>query len=306
VKVQRKTHIDGAMNKADAPLVSVICLCYNHSKYVVEAINSVLEQTYPNVELLVIDDASTDNSKAVIREHIKSFEHIKFIELDKNVGNCTAFNIGWRASSGAYVIDLAADDVLLPERISVGIEYFLKLGSDYGVHFTDARLIDKSGNKVGEHLTSGYFDEKVPEGFIFNSILQKYFINPASMMYSVALLNYLGGYDESLANEDFDLWVRSSKKFKYCYSKQILVAKRLLNKSYSRSQYRPGSAILRSTFVVCEKAFNLCENNRDFESLLIRINYEMKMAFISFNWLVALKFYQLKKQTIRKINAVES
>ena len=294
------------MDKDNLPLVSVICLCYNHSKYVVESMESVLSQSYENVELIVVDDASTDDSQSVIRVFIEKFIRVKFIPLAKNAGNCKAFNIGWHASSGDYVIDLAADDLLLPERVSLGVACLRKAGSEYGLHFGDARIIDKNGITTGEHLTGAYFNGIVPEGILFATILAKYFINPATMMYSNRLLEYLKGYDESLAYEDFDLWVRSSKYFKYCYSNSFLIAKRVLKDSHGGKQYKPGSTMLKSTFVVCEKAYALCENKEEYRALLIRIKYEMKMAFFSFNWSVALNLYRLYRQTLKHLSAPES
>jgi len=294
------------MTKTDMPLVSVICLCYNHSKYVIESIESVLGQSYTNIELIVVDDASTDNSQSVIRAFIESTTGVNFISLTKNVGNCKAFNIGWQASSGDYVIDLAADDLLLPERISIGVDCFLERGSDYGVHFGDARIINANGSLLGEHLTGSYFQDTVPEGILFTTILSRYFINPATMMYSRPMLDYLGGYDESLAYEDFDLWVRSAKKFKYCYSNHLLISKRSLAGSHGNKQYRPGSKMLKTTFRVCEKAFVLCENYQEYRALLIRIKYEMKMAFLSLNWAVARDLYRLQRKTLKKISVPES
>ena len=294
------------MINPEMPLVSIICLCYNHSKYVIESIESVLAQSYANIELIVVDDASNDNSQSVIRAFVDKNIRIKFIPLTNNIGNCQAFNIGWQASSGDYVIDLAADDLLLPERVSQGVDCLLAQGSNFGVHFGDASIIDAHGNLLAEHLTSSYFQDKVPEGILFSTLLSKYFINPATMMYSKPLLDYLGGYDESLAYEDFDLWVRSSKKFKYCYSNKILVAKRSIVGSHGNKQYRPGSKMLKSTFRVCEKAFALCENNQDYQALLIRIKYEMKMALLSLNWSVARNFYRLQRQALKKLSAPES
>src|SRR6187455_35784 len=104
----------------NGPLVSVICLCYNQASFVREAVLSVIHQTYRDIELIIIDDASTDNSVEVISDVLKSHPSIKFIPLKKNVGNCKAFNMGYRLSRGQYLIDLAADDVLLPARIERG------------------------------------------------------------------------------------------------------------------------------------------------------------------------------------------
>ena len=294
------------MDRPDLPLVSVICLCYNHSKYVIESIESVLSQSYENIELIVVDDASNDGSQAVIRGFLENKPQVSFISLTKNTGNCRAFNIGWQASSGNYIIDLAADDLLLPDSVSIGVGCFLKRDSNYGVHFGDAHIINAEGDLIEKHLTGSYFKNGVPEGLLFDVILEKYFINPATMMYSKQLLEYLGGYDESLAYEDFDLWVRSSKKFNYCYSEEPLIAKRVLKNSHGARQYKPKSKMLKSTFVVCQKAYALCEEEHEFRALLIRIKYEMKMAFFSLNWSVVPSFYRLRLQTLEKLNAPES
>ena len=289
------------MTSKESPMVSIICLCYNHSKFVVEAIDSVLAQTYTNIELIIVDDASDDNSVITINERIKEVPEIKFIALDKNVGNCKAFNIGWRVSAGQFIIDLAADDILMPERVSVGVARLLKVGSDYGVNFTDAELIDKEGKIIGRHLTTDFTHDEVPEGFLFRHLLKKYFINPVTMMYTKPLLEYLEGYDEDLAYEDFDLWVRSSQEFKYCFSDELLVRKRILKRSYSRDQYRPGSKILDSTHKVCEKAYELCLSEADFSALKVRLNYEIKMAISSINWWVAIKMLKLRGRVKKEI-----
>ncbi|MEN8247458.1 MAG: glycosyltransferase [Bacteroidota bacterium] len=288
------------MSNPNLPLVSVICLCYNHQNYVRDAIDSVWQQTYPNIELIVVDDASEDNSQIVIKDHLIDRDDIKFIALKENLGNCSAFNKGWRESSGEFIIDLAADDLLLPERVAKGVEQLQLKGKEYGVHFSDAKLIDRGGKHIGDHLTANFFNDSVPEGYLFTNLLEKYFINPVSMMYSRELLAYLGGYDETLTYEDFDLWVRSSKKFKYCYSNEVLVAKRLLSSSHSTGQYNPGSNILKSTYRVCKKALDICETSDEYKALVVRINFEMKQAAFSFNWSVVKDFFFLKRK-VKKI-----
>ncbi|HRX01281.1 MAG TPA: glycosyltransferase family A protein, partial [Cyclobacteriaceae bacterium] len=107
----------------DYPLVSVICLCYNHEEFVEEAIESVLAQTYPNVELIVVDDASVDRSKQVIGTILKQHERVKFIDLKENHGNCAAFNIGFRQCQGKYVVDFATDDIMLNSRIAEQVQF---------------------------------------------------------------------------------------------------------------------------------------------------------------------------------------
>lgn len=84
------------------PLVSIICLCHNQKDYVQAAIRSVLSQTYSNLELIVVDDASTDGSVEVIEKVIQGHGDISFLKLDENIGNCRAFNRGFHVSKGKY------------------------------------------------------------------------------------------------------------------------------------------------------------------------------------------------------------
>lgn len=74
------------------PLVSVICLSYNHEAYVVEALDSVINQTYPNIELLIADDCSTDNSVSVIQDWLQNHPNVYFSANEKNLGNTKTFN----------------------------------------------------------------------------------------------------------------------------------------------------------------------------------------------------------------------
>ena len=284
-----------------SPLVSVICLCYNHEDYVVEAILSVLNQSYAAIELIVIDDASTDGSVAAIKSVLGKREQFKLIALDENVGNCKAFNIGWRRASGQYFIDLAADDILLPDRVEKGVTMLQKKGEGFGIHYCDAQLIDRNGKLLREHRSSNFYHAGAPEGLIFEQLLSKYFINPVTMMFSVEVLDRLGGYDETLAYEDFDFWVRSSKHFKYCYTAELLVVKRVLKGSHGRGQYQFKSSILNSTYKVCLKAFDLCETKAEYEALTIRISYEQKRALFSFNWKTAINLYALRLKVARRL-----
>ena len=99
------------------PWVSVICTAYNHEDFIDEALQSVVSQDYPNVELIVIDNASTDATAGRISAFIAHHPTIQFIQNRENLGLNRAFNQGLTRAGGRYVIDLSADDVLLPNRI---------------------------------------------------------------------------------------------------------------------------------------------------------------------------------------------
>src|SRR5687768_15363857 len=157
------------------PFVSVICLCYNQSRFVKEAILSVMQQTHANIQMIIVDDASTDNSVSVIEECIKQYPHILFYRLTQNVGNCKAFNFGLRHALGDYVIDLAADDVLLPDRVGKGIEALSHAGLDYGVHFSDADWIAPDGTLLYRH-SDRFPHSTIPQGDVYKALIERFFI----------------------------------------------------------------------------------------------------------------------------------
>jgi len=274
-----------------SPLVSVICLCYNHDRYVREAVQSVLDQTYHPIQLIVVDDCSTDNSAAVIEEMVKRHPEIHFIRHQTNVGNCRSFNEGLAITKGSYVIDLAADDALLPSRVEQGVRA-LEGRLEYGVQFSDAEIIDEDGRKLGLH-SDRFPHETIPSGFIFLQILSRYFINSPTMMMRKSLLDELGGYDESLAYEDFDFWVRSSRNTQYLYIPEVLMKRRQLKSSMGKKQFDVDNPQLRSTLVVCEKAFRLSRNKEEFNALKERVMYEFRKSTMAGAFGIGWRYWKL-------------
>lgn len=281
------------------PLVSVICLCHNHASWVVEALTSVWSQTYPAVELIVVDDASRDGSKEVITAWLQDKPQIPFLSLDENIGNCRAFNRGLAMARGSYIIDLAADDVLLPERAAIGVRDMEQAGPEWGVHFTDAAYIDVQGKLIKSHYKrnkQGELLNQVTQGWVYPEVVGRYFICTPSMMMRSAVLDQLGGYDESLAYEDFDFWVRSARQWKYLYCDQILVHKRVIPKSWSARQYDSTSAQFASTLKVCHKAQRLNQSKEEDRALGKRLRYELRQAIRYRQWAVGLEMLELKQE----------
>ena len=87
----------------DSPKVSVICLSYNHENFIRETLDSVVNQDYPNMEIIIIDDCSTDNTTSIIEEFIKAFPSIQYLRNEKNSGNCKSFNKALKMASGKVV-----------------------------------------------------------------------------------------------------------------------------------------------------------------------------------------------------------
>jgi glycosyltransferase involved in cell wall biosynthesis len=250
------------------PLVSVICLCHNQSRFVEEAIRSVWAQTYEAVELVVVDDGSMDGSQEVIQRVLTERPDVKFVKIGESIGNCEAFNRGWRQSAGQFLIDLAADDVLEPERIRVGVEALQSTGA--GVTFCDCLLIAEDGQPIRTHYDrdkDGKLLEQVPDGDVYEDLVRRYFICPPGMMFAREVIEQLNGYDESLSYEDFDFWVRSSRTFRYAFTDAVLVKRRVVKGSLSASQefFRNSHAL--STLIVCQKAHALNRTSAEHRAL---------------------------------------
>jgi glycosyltransferase involved in cell wall biosynthesis len=274
------------------PLVTVICLCYNQQRFVEEAIESVLAQTYQNIELIIVDDASSDNSAATIKNIISKKSEIQFLPLSKNLGNCKAFNCALAISRGEYIIDLAADDILLPDRISKGVKALVNAGNSYGVNFTDAEWISEQGQNLYKH-SERFPHTTIPRGNIYRDLIANFFICSPTMMYRRSVMDQLKGYDENLAYEDFDFWIRSSREFLYCYTPEVLVKKRIVSRSMSAKQFKPLNSQMKSTFMVCEKIMKLNRTQAEQSALNSRLLYEMRMSLRLLNLPLALKYLQL-------------
>jgi len=273
------------------PLVTIICLCFNQERFVAEAIQSVLSQTYKNIELIVVDDASTDHSADVIQSHAAPHPHIRFIRHHNNTGNCKAFNHALKYARGEYLIDLAADDVLLPTRIAQGITFFTQAPAHVGVNFTDAEWINEQGQHLYTHSTR-FPHNTIPQGDIYLHLIQKYFICSPTMMFRRTVINTLQGYDETLAYEDFDFWIRSSRLFHYAYTPEVLVKKRVVSTSMSKQQLSSNTQ-QRTTLRVCQKIMALNKTKAERRALTHRLIYEARVNLMKRNITLAYDYLKL-------------
>lgn len=274
------------------PLVTVICVCYNHAHYVCEALDAVANQTYPNIELVVIDDGSTDGSGKLIKKWVVNHPDATLILNGKNLGYCKTFNKAYRVSKGELLIDLSADDVLMPDRVEEGVKLFANAGDEVGVQFSDAQYIDEQGNPLKLH--SEKFPHKtIPQGDIYKEVIQRYFICSPTMMFRRSVLDVLQGYDESLAFEDFDFWIRASRNFKFIYSTGVLVKKREVSTSMSKKQFERSSPQRWSTLEVCRKIKKLNKTPEEDKALKQRLIYEIGVSLRSFDFTLAYSFWKM-------------
>jgi glycosyltransferase involved in cell wall biosynthesis len=282
------------------PLVSVICLSYNHARFLREAAESILTQTYRNIEIILVDDASTDHSADVIKQLQREHPQIKILLLSENIGNCKAFNKALALSTGEFVIDFAADDVLLPNRVSMGVVGLLQATQTTGVHFCDAEWINESGQHLYYH-SDKFPHDSIPQGNIYTELIKRYFICPASTLCKKEVLNKIEGYDESLQYEDFDFLIRSSYHFQFIYSPEVLVKKRVTQTAMSRIQLQLFNRHTATTYAVCKKILLMNRTSYEKKSLTTRLLYELQLNIRLLNFGLAAKYVALllKNLTMR-------
>jgi glycosyltransferase involved in cell wall biosynthesis len=268
-------------------------MCFNHARFLRDCILSVIEQTYSNIEIIVCDDASTDGSQRAIAQLVNEYPQITYLPNVVNQGNCKTFNRALKIATGKYVIDLATDDVLYRERIERQVAIMEELGEEYFTVFTNALYIDESGKQLKYHYPidqNGKTVATVPSGDVYASILRRHFLCPPTMIFRKSVLDKLGGYDESLGYEDFDLWVLTSRNYKFYYLDEILTYRRVVNGSLGSKFYLRNNRLSESTYKICVKAFWLNKTTEDRQALAERIFYELKICFLTENFELVKKY----------------
>ncbi|PWJ58219.1 glycosyl transferase family 2 [Dyadobacter jejuensis] len=281
------------------PLVTVVLVSYNRASYLEQAIESVLTQTYACIELIIVDNASSDGSQGLILSYEKQFPSLLCIYNKYNMGLCGAFNQGLKRAGGKYIIDLAADDILLASCIEQQVRCFESLAGDYGLVFSNAYYVDSRGGMIRTHYRidgQGHAREPIPTGWVYDQVLERYFICTPTMIMRTQMLQDMGGYDESLVVEDFDLWIRTAHRYRYHYLDRILVAKRMLQGSLGMQIVRRGSGILNSHLIVCHKALGFLSTNRQKDLLANRIRGFIRKCWYAQEFSLAQEFGMLLVQ----------
>ena len=211
------------------PLVSIIACCYNHEKFVEETLDGIISQTYENIDLIIIDDFSTDSSVKKINNWIKKHKHeCLFIQNIENIGVVKTLNKALKKCKGKYFSMIACDDIYLPKKIESQIHYFEKIDDDYGAIYSDAYIIDENSSyQYGTQISIKQIN-KPPSGNIYEDLIRKdNFIPALSVIYKTEIIKELGYYDESLIYEDYDMLLRLSKQYKIYFQKEIECCYRL-------------------------------------------------------------------------------
>ena len=233
-----------------SPLVTVLTLCYNTGKYSLEALECVKKQTYSNIEHIIIDDHSSDNSVSLISDWISSNKYkCIFIRNTTNTGIPSVINKALEIANGKYFTWIS-DDLWDFDRIEKTVTLFEIMPDNVDVLFGMMNVIDEKGSTTGHTdpynslVLSGYphFEKVFPsrkdtviiKGDILKETLFWKCIIPApSVTIKKDLYKKIGKYDESLSIEDMDCWFRTSKTSSFVYYPTILASYRIHSSNYT-------------------------------------------------------------------------
>lgn len=202
------------------PKVSIVIPVYNGSDYVSEAIDSALAQTYPNIEVLAINDGSNDQGRT--EGILVSYgSRIRYINKP-NGGVASALNVGIREMEGAYFSWLSHDDLYLPEKVQVQMEYALKADRPT-VYYSDFETIDEKGHSLGVHAVP-----HVAPAALRPSLMLSANLHGCSLLVPRQAFDEVGLFDESLrTTQDYDLWFKMAVRLPFEHVPKVLVQARL-------------------------------------------------------------------------------
>lgn len=221
------------------PLVSVIIPTYKRDEILSRAINSVLNQTYSNIEIIVVDDndPNTDfrHNTELLMKRYENNHQVKYIKHDKNKNGSAARNTGIKWSNGVYIAFLDDDDEFLPDKIEKQVATLERLDATWGACYTSYYKMNKHG-----YMQNGF--EKRQGNLLVEALMRNLYIQAGSnLLVRKEVVNDINGFDESfIRNQDLEFLVRLFEKYKIAYvdSYSVIIhyEVRQFNRSYAELQ----------------------------------------------------------------------
>lgn len=182
-------------------LVSVITPCYNSSRFISQTIESVLDQTYQNWEMIIAYDLSNDNSIEIINKYLKKDARIKLIELGEKSGPAIARNRAIEAANGRYIAFLDSDDIWLPTKLEKQIRFMRE--NDVHLCYSSYYLIDEYGNELGIFVTKDTAN--------YRELLKTCYIGNLTAIYDAGKIDKQ--YMANVEHQDYTLWLKILKNY---------------------------------------------------------------------------------------------
>lgn len=224
----------------NSPLVSVCIPAYNHEKYIAECIESIINQCYKNIELIIINDGSRDNTNKVIMNYIDKLNN-RFTRFEyrnrENKGLSATLNEAVEWSDGKYFSPIASDDILLSNKISSLVDCLKNLDDTYAAAFGNAIFIDDKSNEIYLEIKNKstkcvkktkYFLEfytynrniKYSDKAVFGSyktLLEGNYLPAMSAVIKLDKIKEVGAWTNGITIEDWEMWLKLAKSYKFAY-----------------------------------------------------------------------------------------
>ncbi len=219
------------------PKVSIIIPSYNHHRFVEKIVMDSLSQTYPSIEILVIDDGSKDGSQELLA--FMSEKYGFFFKSQKNQGLAATLNKLVEYSSGEFICCMASDDRMQPDKISLLMEQFVQEPKSTAVVCGNIEVKDQFGN-----VNEVWFPKRLPScvaidsslfGSFFSLLGGNYIPYMGALIRRQALLD-VGGFTVGCILEDYDLWMRLSTKYNFKYLDEIVASYTIHDSNMSRDK----------------------------------------------------------------------
>jgi glycosyltransferase involved in cell wall biosynthesis len=183
-------------------LISIITPLYNSEEFISETIKSVLDQSYKNWEMIIIDDCSNDNGVNIVNSYQEKNDNIKLVQLSKNSGAAVARNEGIKLAKGRYIAFLDSDDLWHPEKLKKQISFMEK--NDYGFTYTNYQKMTESGDLTDVIVES-------PSKLDYKKALHTNYIGCLTAIYDTEKLGKLY-MPEIRKRQDYGLWLKILKQ----------------------------------------------------------------------------------------------
>lgn len=238
-----------------APAVTVIALCYNHERFVLDCLESIRAQTFQDFELIVTDDCSRDRSPQLIADWLAAhYPRARFIRHTANRGICATLNEALAAARGTYVSMIATDDVWLPHKLSSQVRLAQSLDAGTAVVYGDAEQMDEAGNLLPDGFIAAHHVNDPPSGAVFGQLASGNFIPAMATLIRRDALQAVGGYDERLSYEDFDMWLRLADRYAFAFQPEVVARYRIVATSMVRTVFaQPSPWHQHTNFLIRQK-----------------------------------------------------
>jgi glycosyltransferase involved in cell wall biosynthesis len=208
----------------DSPLISILISAYNEELYIQECIDSCLNQTYDPIEIILVNDGSTDRTSEIINLNYKNNHKIQIIELENNRGKVNGFNLAFAASQGKYLAIMGADDICYPRRIEISLKH---LSDQYGLVCSDLDKINSSGKIIEKNIVHNQHGSLDLEHFSTKNLIEKPKVFGGTLFFTRQLADRLFPLDIHLSHEDWYIPIKASLYTKIGYIDEPLIAYRM-------------------------------------------------------------------------------